>query len=342
MAGSTIVTSDPTPLYRLRDGVYAPDLLIAAVADLDLFSWLDQAAADPRQICDAFGLADRPVDVLLTYLVALGLLAREGDRVTVPDLARDHLVAGSVYDLRAYYASLRERPGCAELRGVLETGEPAAWASASMGEDWVARLDDPAFAAGITAAMDARGAFLGPRLASAIADLPARRVLDIGGSSGIYLCALVDARADLRGTVFERSPIDSAARALLRERGYADRVDVATGDMFSDPLPEGHDLHLFSHVLHDWDEGSVRGLLAASYSSLAPGGWFVDHDVHINADKTGPLPAAEYSVFLMHATPGKCWSVAELGGLLEACGFAEVSWRDTAGDRSVVLARKPA
>ena len=31
-----------------------------------------------------------------------------------------------------------------------------------------------------------------------------------------------------------------------------DRIDVVTGDMFTDPLPSGFDAHLYSHVLHDW------------------------------------------------------------------------------------------
>jgi SAM-dependent methyltransferase len=336
------VPTDPTPLYRLRDGVYAADLLVVAVADLDLFTWLDgRPATTAAEVCRELGLAERPVDVLLTYLVALGLLARTGDAVTPTDLARDHLVDGSPYDLRPYYASLRERPGCAELRGVLETGEPAAWASAAAGDDWASRLGDPDFAARITAAMDARGRYLGPRVAEVIADLPVTRVLDIGGSSGIYACALVDRDPALRATVLERSPVDAAARTLLEHRGYADRVAVATGGMFEDELPPGHDLHLVSHVLHDWDEVRVRAVLAASWRALPPGGWFVDHDVHVNADKTGPLAAAEYSVFLMHATLGKCWSVGELATMLADCGFDDVTARDTAGDRSIVLARKP-
>jgi SAM-dependent methyltransferase len=274
--------------------------------------------------------------------VARGLLERVGDTVQPTDLAREHLVDGSPYDLRPYYASLRERPGCAELRAVLDTGEPAAWASAAQGDDWVTRLDDPAFAATITAAMDARGRYLGPRLAAAIADLPARRVLDIGGSSGIYLSGLIDARPGLRGTVLERPPIDTVARTLLADRGHAARIDVVAADMFTDPLPTGFDVHLFSHVLHDWDEERVRHLLAASHAALAPGGWLVDHDVHLDAAEDGPLAAAEYSVFLMVATPGKCWSVRELTEMLTDCGFDQISARPTAGDRSVVVARKPA
>ena len=237
---------------------------------------------------------------MLTYLTALGLLERAGEQVTPTALGLDHLAAGSPYDLRPDFASVRERPGCAELLAVLRSGRPAAWASADAGQDWAGRLGDPQFAGRITAAMDARGNFLGPALADALHDLPVRRVLDIGGSSGVYACALA-ARMPVTGAVFERPPVDAAARTLLAQRGQAGRIKVISGDMFTGPLPAGFDLHLFSHVLHDWGEDSVRSLLTASSAALPPGGFLVDHDVHINATKTGPLAAAEYSVFLMHS-----------------------------------------
>ena len=189
--------------------------------------------------------------------------------------------------------------------------------------------------------MDARGRFLAPALAEVLGSLAASRVLDIGGSSGIYVCALVDHRSGWRGSIFERPPMDIAARTLVAQRGYDDRIEVVSGDMFVDPLPTGFDLHLFSHVLHDWGEQQVRSLLDASFAALPPGGWLVDHDVHVNADKTGSLAAAEYSVLLMHATPGKCWSLGELSDFLTDAGFGDVSVADTAADRSAVIARKP-
>ena len=335
--------TDPTPLYRLRDGVYAADLLIVAIAELDLFTYVDDAGAvGVTALCERLGLDARAADVMVTYLVALGLLERAGDELRLSGMAAEHLVADSPLDLRAYFGSLRERPACAELLSVLRTGSPAAWASARGEEDWAERLGDVEFARRITAAMDARGAFLGPRLAAAIGDVPARRVLDIGGGSGAYAAALVDARPGLRATVFERPPVDGAARTLLADRGYGDRIDVAAGDMFADPLPAGHDVHLLSHVLHDWGEERVRRLLAASFAALEPGGCLVDHDTHIDATKTGPLPVAEYSVLLMHSTPGKCWSEAELGEMLADAGFAGAETRATAADRTAVLAYKPA
>jgi len=338
-----MAVTDPTLLYRLRDGVYAADLLIVAIAALDLFTrLLASHGVSAEQLCDEFQLDARAADVMVTYLVALGLLERGADgRIVATPVAADHLVAGSRFDLRAYFGSLKERPACRELLGVLRTGEPAAWASAASAQDWESRLGDLEFAKRITSAMDARGAFLGSALAAAVDDLPVRRVLDIGGSSGIYSCALVDHSPGLSATVFERPPVDQAARTLLAERGHGDRVDVESGDMFTDPLPAGHDLHLFSHVLHDWGEEQVRQLLSASFAALEPGGWLVDHDTHVNAAKTGPLPVAEYSVLLMHSTPGKCWSAGELTAFLDETGFVDVDYRPTAADRTAIIARRP-
>ena len=338
---------DPTVLYRVRDGVYAADLLIAAVAELDLFTWLAaQGPVRAADLCAGLGLAERPADVLLTYCAALGLVDRDldaDDRVELAELGRRHLVAGSPFDLRAYYGSLAERPAVPELTNVLRTGAQAAWASAHVDHepDWSERLSDPAFAERITAAMDARGAFLAPALADSIAGVPMKALLDVAGSSGVYSAAILAGRPGVRAAVFERPPVDTAARTLMRARGLDERIDVISGDMFADPFPTGFDAHLYSHVLHDWDAARVEQLLAASFTALPPGGFVIDHDTHVDADKRGPLAVAEYSVLLMHSTSGKCWSVRELADMAARVGFVDVEHRPAAGDRGVLLARKP-
>jgi len=109
---------DPTVLYRVRDGAYAADLLIAAVVEFDLFSWL--ATHGPvlsGNLRAELGIAERPADVLLTYCAALGLIDRDldaDDRIGLTPLGRQHLVAGSPFDLRPYYRSLAERPAVSE------------------------------------------------------------------------------------------------------------------------------------------------------------------------------------------------------------------------------------
>jgi len=328
---------DPTALLRLREGVYLGDLVIAAIAELDLFTKLGDEPRSPAEIAALLGLDVRAAAVMCGALETLELLERDGGRLTASATARAHLVAGAPGDLRPYFASLRERPAVRELADVLRTGRPAAWASAAAGDDWAGRLDDVGFAEEFTAAMDARARVLAPALAQALADVPARRVLDIAGGSGAYGCALLDGRAELEVAVLERPPVDETARTILRRRGYGS-VDVVTGDMF-EVLPAGYDLHLYSHVLHDWDVTAVEALLRSSFAALPSGGRVVDYDAHLDSPRE-PAVAA-YSVLLMHATEGRCYGVEEISGLMRAAGFVDIDVRRTVGDRSAICGRRP-
>jgi SAM-dependent methyltransferase len=338
---SPVMVDGAAELLRLRDGVYATDLLIAAVGWLDLFTWLVANPCDLDGLCSGLGLARRPAHVMCSLLAAMGLLESVEGTIRPSALAGEHLTTGRPGDLSAYLAVLRERPACRELLGVLRTDQPAAWASAGAGAEWAERLGEAAFADAFTAAMEGRAAVLAPALADALAGVPGSHVLDVAGGSGAYARALVERRDGLRATVLERPPVDRAARAHLRERGWAHRVDVVGADMFVDPLPAGPDLHLYSHVLHDWDEDAVSRLLAASFAALPSGGHVADHDAHLDPDRRGPLAVARYSALIVHSTSGRCYSSAEIAAMMVAAGFVEPSLRPTAADRSVVVARKP-
>lgn len=332
--------TDPAALYRYRDAVCVTDALVAAIAGLDLLTEVSASPATVPELAQRLGVVERPLDVIVTLLCALGWAERE-PFVSPTPLARDHLVKGSPFFLGPYYASLATRPQVVELLEVLRSGKPAGWGGAAQPKAWVDAMQDEAFANGFTAAMDCRGAYLAPALARVLDLSSAERLLDIAGGSGIYACALVESHPHLRASVFEREPMDRVTRRHVAKHGFSDRVGVVAGDMFADPYPPGHDVHLLSNVLHDWDEASVRELLAKSAAALPPGGRLVIHDAHLDADKTGPLAVAEYSVFLMHATVGRCYSVRELGIWLEAEGLADVLHLDTTAYRSAVVATKP-
>jgi SAM-dependent methyltransferase len=333
--------TDPESLYRWRDGLYAADLLTAAIAGLDLFSWLDEHPSDLDGVCRGLAIHARPADVMLTLCVAMGLLERDGEIFRVTMQAREHLIGRSPFFLGPYYASFRERPVCRDLLTVLRTGRPANWAGTAGGSDWATAMSDETFARQFTAAMDCRGLYLGQRAAQAV-DLNGRQaLLDIAGGSGVYACAFVAHHPQLRAAVFEKPPVDAVARRAISERGFADRVDVVAGDMLASPLPGGFDVHLISNVLHDWDVPRVRALLARSLEALAPGGLLMIHDAHLDADKRGPLAVAAYSVMLMHGTEGRCYSSAELDAILTDVGFAPSRFVATVADRSLILATRP-
>jgi SAM-dependent methyltransferase len=332
--------TDPTALYRYRDGLYTADLLTAALVHLDLFSHIDANPSDADTICRSLEIHPRPADVMLTLFVAMGLLARDGQTYRLTETARDHLVRTSPWFLGPYYASFKERPVCKDFVAILKSGRPANWASAPAQQDWARAMENPDFARQFTAAMDCRGLYLGRAVARAIDLSRHRRVLDIAGGSGVYACCIVEHHAHLSATVLDKPPVDGVAAQAIAERGFSDRVSVHSADMFAGPLPDGFDVHFFSNVLHDWDVPVIRQLLRASSAALPAGGLIVIHDAHLNEDKSGPLPVAAYSALLMHACEGRCYSVAEMRTLLHESSFSDVGHVPTVADRSVIVARR--
>jgi hypothetical protein len=315
-------------------------MLTAALCHLDLFSRLAEQPADLPSICRALDLRERPTDVMLTLLTAMGLLQNSGGVFSLTMMAREHLTKSSPWFIGPYFASVKERPVCRDILAVLRTDQPSNWASLKDQKQWTKAMEQNAFADEFTAAMDCRGVYLGPALAGKLDCSRHRALLDIAGGSGVYACAIVARHPHLRAAVLEKPPVDGITGRSLTARYFADRVEVRVGDMFTDPLPAGFDMHLFSNVLHDWDEGRVRQLLAKSAAALPAGGMIVIHDAHINAEKTGPLPVAAYSALLMTITEGKCYSEKEMTGYLAEAGFGDFAFAPTAADRSVITARK--
>ena len=331
--------TDPLPLYRERDGIVAVDLLGAAIAHLDFFTWLAEHPSTLGAICAHFEIHTRPADVMLTLFHAMGLVTTSGGVFHLTLRAREHLVAGSPWNLTPYYVSMKDRPQTLDMLKVLRTGKPANWGSYDP-QAWAQAMERADFAASFTAAMDCRGALLGPAMAKQLDLSKHHALLDVAGGSGIYACAIVARHPHLRAAVFEKPPVDAIASACIARQHCGDKVEVIAGDMFKDAWSEGFDVHLLSNVLHDWEEPTVRDLLAKSHAALAPGGLLLIHDAFLNADKTGPLHVAEYSALLMQITEGKCYSLAEMRVALDATGFTWLDHQPSAVHRSVIVAQR--
>ncbi len=335
---TTAPQTDPLRIYRYRDGLYAADLLTAGAVHLDFFNWLKANPSTKAECCAHYGFGERPMDVMLTLFTAMGLIEILDGKFHATATAREHLTSGSPWNLTPYYASLKDRPVVQDFIKVLQTDKPAGWGGGGQQLDWHQAMETEAFSQSFTAAMDCRGIYLGGAMARMLDVSARRKVLDIGGGSGIYACSLVAQHPHLRACVFDQRPVDRIATRCIGERGFSAQVEVVAGDMFKDPLPDDCDVHLFSNVLHDWGVNEVRELLEISRKAILDGGLLIIHDAFINADKTGPLPVAEYSALLMHSTQGKCYSTTEYAALLKDAGFQPGDYRDTAADRGFMIA----
>jgi len=98
----------------------------------------------------------------------------------------------------------------------------------------------------------------------------AERLVDVGGGRGTLLLTLLARWRHLSGVLYELPHVAERARALMSAEQLR-RVQVVGGDFF-ETMPEGADIYLIKHVLHNWDDRRARDLLARCAAAMTDSG----------------------------------------------------------------------
>ncbi|HZL38406.1 MAG TPA: methyltransferase [Tepidisphaeraceae bacterium] len=319
---------DPTPIFEMVRWSFGTELLAAAVAHFDLFSLLSDRALTFDQISRELGLAPRAANVLLVALRAMGLLMADSAGKLAPSaLAGEYLVPGGAFYMGDYVRLISESPGVKNIVQRLRSNKPTESRPDDPGAAFIFReglesaMDHESSARRLTLALAGRARIVGPVVAKAFPAGNAKKLLDVGGGSGLYSIALLAANPSLRAVVWDSEQVLKVAREMAQKHGVIDRMEFCPGDMFADPVPGDCDVILLSNVLHDWDVPECEILLKRCAAALAPGGQLLIHDVFLNDELDGPLPVALYSAALFNITEGRAYSAAEYRRMLAAAGL---------------------
>jgi hypothetical protein len=166
-------------------------------------------------------------------------------------------------------------------------------------------------------------------------------LLDVGGGTGLYSIACLQAHPHLRAIVWDRPEVLKVAAEMAAEHGVADRLECRSGDMFADPVPGDCDRMLLSNILHDWDVPENKRLVARCAQALPRGGQLAIHDVYLSDALDGPLPIALYSAALFCFTEGRAYSAAEYRAWLIEAGLKPEPIEPTLVHCGVLAATKP-
>jgi precorrin-6B methylase 2 len=319
---------DPTPIFELFRGNYATELLTAAVCHFNLFGRLSRQSMTLPELARELGLAERPATVLVTGLRAMGLLVMApGGRLAPSDLAREHLLPESIFNVSGYLGLAAQSPGVRNMLERLRSNRPAGTKPDEAGAVLIFReglksaMEDEGLARDLTLALAGRAKVVAPFLAKRVDLKGARMLLDVGGGTGIYSIAFLEQYPDLRAVVLDHPKVLGVTREMAAAYGVAERLESLPGDMFRDDLPAA-DVVLLSNVLHDWDIPECRVLIERCARTLPDAGRLVVHDVFLNDALDGPLPIALYSAQLFCLTEGRAYSAAEYRAWLTLAGFA--------------------
>jgi hypothetical protein len=316
---------------------------VVSVADeVGTFAAIADRGRSTADLAAELSLDARALQVHLGMLASLGFVERREGlwRATAATRTWLHPQADG-YAGPLLHRFKSTQPLHTQLLQTLRTGSRAE-SYGSVAAEWERGEMPPDLAKMITAFMNAHSRASSLAVAQQPVFAGLRSVLDVGGGSGIFAIEMAKARAGLKATVLEIDTICTEADGYIKAAGVGERVNTHPLNMFTQSWPKGYEAHFFSNIFHDWSDDTCRLLARKSFDALPSGGRILLHEILLNDDDCGPLPASAFSLLMLMGTKGRQYSLPELRSFLEAAGFIDIEATRTGGGYySLVSARKP-
>jgi hypothetical protein len=268
-------------------------VVIPIVAEAGIADLLLEGPRSVSALAAASGLDADALGRLLRLLASLGIFAENDDGEYINTRLSETLAASARISYRDT-AVLMLSPGwiAAEtaLRAAIREPGATAWDLANGMPIFEYLPAHPHEAALFQGAMTM---FSGAEAATVTAayDFSATDTLvDVGGSQGVLLAAILRANPSLRGVLFDLPVMVEGAAELFAAHDVADRATVVGGDFF-ESVPAG-DAHLLKHILHDWDDQHCVAILRCCRKATVEGGKLLVVEealAHGNAPSPGKL-----------------------------------------------------
>jgi precorrin-6B methylase 2 len=330
---------NPARILDLGTGFWGSKTLLSAV-ELGVFTTLAKGPLRREELRERLGLHPRSARDFFDALVALGMLARDGDvyRNTPEtdlflDRAKPSYVGGLLEmmngRLYAFWGS---------LTGALRTG--ARQSEGSEGDLFDNLYSDPARLRQFLEAMT--GVSLGA--ARAIAEKFPRRgyktFIDIGVAQGALPVQVALAHPELTGGGFDLPVVQPIFEEYVARFGLEKRLRFYTGSFFTDPLPEA-DVLVMGHILHDWNLEEKKMLLEKAHRALPAGGALIVYEALIDDDRKQNAFGLLMSLnMLIETTGGFDYTGADCRGWMREVGFRESWVEPLVGNDSMVVGIK--
>jgi SAM-dependent methyltransferase len=320
--------TDPGQILDMAAG-YRQSRIIITAFELDIFSAIGAASLAAADVACKIDAMPKSTERLLNALCALGFLRKEKGLFSNTDASARYLVRGSA----DYLSGIGHMINLYRSWGTLTQAVRA-------GTTVTQREYDETSLNYFIEAMHFRAKKTADKLISFIDLSSVKRVLDIGGGSGVYSMAFVRAGRDLSADVFDIPAVTALARRYIEENGFAGRIGTINGDYNTDDFGSGYDLVFMSAIIHINSCDENQHLVKRACAALNPGGRIVIQDHIMEEDRTAPLRGALFTLnMLVNTQSGDTYTEKEMRTWLEKAGCGSVERIVTGMDNDLMVGR---
>ncbi|MCX6153577.1 MAG: methyltransferase [Candidatus Kapabacteria bacterium] len=332
------MSSDFNPYYNYDSDAlmnlitaFQKSRIILTACELDIFNALGKDSKTAGQVASDIQTDERATGRLLNALVALNILEKNKNLYSNNKSAQKYLVNGA----SEYFGNVKHLNHLWDiwnnLTDVIKQGKP----SEIDFEKNSTNLEN------FVSSMHFRAKQHVVELTDLIDFSDIIHVLDLGGCSGAYSMEFSRAKPLLKCTIFDLPEVIPHTRKILEDAGFSYKIELLSGDMFTDDIGKGYDMIFASNILHSYSLWENIKLLERCYDALKYNGKLIIHDMMLNEDKVTPPANAVFNInMLVNTTHGETYTLLDLFFMLKEAWFSIDSTQHTAFGSDLIFAHK--
>ena len=307
---------DPMRVMQVASG-YWQSCVLHAANRLDIFNRLDGQPKDLDQLTRETAADRRCLGALLSALVSMEFLDREGDTFQNNLFGQTFLASSSkFYQGGIVYMFENWYEAWGGLYETVKTGKPSALMHQAYSDEETYNY---------MMGMHNRALSQSDVLTSMIDLTGKKRLMDVGCGPATFAVKFCERYEGLNAVAMDREQNLKIAQKIVDEFKMNDRVQLLPGDYNSDSLGSGNDAMLLSSMTNQESPENIKKLLKKCYDSMNKDGVIMIQEQLLHADKKGPQLAALIGVNqVINTVAGTSYSTAEMEAILREVGFVDI------------------
>jgi SAM-dependent methyltransferase len=304
----------PRPMLETQVSFTAARAIMAA-AELGFFEAIGTQAKTAEVIARTCQTHPSATKHLLDCLVGIGYLRWSDGNYSLKRAYRKWLLKESEANLIGKLRfQLLEWNWVGQLEDYVRSGKPLDIHSATSEKEWQLYQE----------AMRDLSSNAARELAGKI-PLPngATRMLDIGGSHGLYSIEICKRHPGLTSTILELPDAIESASAIAKRYDTTGRVKHVAGNALADDLGTSeYDLVMINNVVHHFTVDQNRALAVKVARALKPGGLYAIGDlIRPETPGEGGVVASTFDLYFSLTSSSGNWSSTEMQSWQKAAGL---------------------
>ena len=274
---------DPMKVMRVASG-YWNSCVLHAANRLDIFNLLDGQSKDLDTLTKETDADRRCLGALLSALVSMDFLDRDGDTFMNNEFGQTFLTTSSkFYQGGIVYMFENWYEAWGGLYNTVKTGKP----SALMHQEYTDEETRNYMMGMHNRALSQSDVLTG------MFDLSGKKqLMDVGCGPSTFAIKFCEKYDGLNAVAMDREQNLKIAQEIVDQYGMQDRVELRPGDYNTDSLGSGNDAMLLSSMTNQESPENIKKLLQKCYDSMNTDGVIMIQEQLLHADKKGPELAA--------------------------------------------------